>query len=136
MFSRTARFGGRKTLVRKFDRLSARAVATLTKPGRHSDGGGLYLRVDRSGAMRWVFMFEPAGHQREAGLGSAAAVPLAKAREAAAGFREALASGFDPLDVRQAARVAQEGRKTFGQIAESFLAAKAHGWRNAKHRAQ
>jgi hypothetical protein len=123
-------------LVKKFNRLTARTIATVTKPGRHADGGGLYLKVDRSGAKRWVFMFERGGKQREAGLGPANAVPLAKAREIAASFRASLADGDDPIKTRRAARVAQAARKTFGEVADSFLAVKAHGWRNAKHRAQ
>jgi integrase len=123
-------------LVKKFNRLTARTIATVTKPGRHADGGGLYLKVDRSGAKRWVFMFERAGKQREAGLGPTNAVPLAKAREIAASFRAALANGDDPIKTRRAAREAQDARKTFGEVADAFLAAKAHGWRNAKHRAQ
>jgi integrase len=123
-------------LVKKINRLTARTVATLTKPGRHADGGGLYLKIDKGGAKRWTFMFERAGKQREAGLGSANAVSLGKARDLAIAFRAALADGDDPIKARQAGRAAQEGRKTFGQVAESFLEAKAHGWRNAKHRAQ
>jgi hypothetical protein len=81
-------------------------------------------------------MFEKAGKQREAGLGSAITVPLAKARELAASFRASLADGQDPIAARRAGRAAQAGRKTFGAVAESFLAAKAPGWRNPKHRAQ
>ena len=123
-------------MVKKFNRLTARTIATVTKPGRHADGGGLYLKVDRGGAKRWVFMFERAGKQREAGLGPANAVPLAKAREIAASFRASLADGNDPIKARRAARVAQAARKTFGEIADAFLAARAHSWRNAKHRAQ
>jgi integrase len=129
-------FGGQKTMVNKINRLSARAVATLTKPGRHSDGGGLYLKVDKSGTRRWVFMFERGGKQREAGLGSAAAVPLAKVRDIAREFREALAAGEDPIATREAGRRARQGRKTFGQCADDFLAAKSPALRNAKHRAQ
>jgi integrase len=138
--SRTAEFGGAKTLVKKINRLTARAVATLKKPGRHADGGGLYLRVDDSGARRWVFLWERKADgkrmQREAGLGSAQAVTLARAREKAAAFRSMLAEGVDPLAARAASTAAREGRRTFGHIAEAFLAAKEHSWRNAKHRAQ
>ena len=32
-------------MARKVDRLSARSVAALNKPGRHGDGGGLYLSI-------------------------------------------------------------------------------------------
>jgi integrase len=129
-------FGGTKTVVKKINRLSARAVAALAKPGRHADGGGLYLTIDKSGAKRWTFMFERSGRQREAGLGGINSVPLAKAREIATGFREALAGGVDPIDARQTDRRAQKGRKTFGQVATAFLAAKEAGWRNEKHRKQ
>ena len=47
-----------------------------------------------------------------------------------------LAQGLDPLDVRQAGRVASAARATFGAVADALLASKAGGWRNAKHRAQ
>jgi integrase len=129
-------FGGRTAMVRHFNRLSARAVATLTKPGRHADGGGLYLTIDKRGGRRWTFMFERGGRQREAGLVSAASVPLAKARALAAQFREALAAGQDPIATREASRRAREGRKTFGEIADALIAAKEAGWRSEKHKAQ
>src|SRR3712207_7699396 len=37
--------GGERQMPNQLHTLSARTVATLTKPGRHSDGGGLYLNV-------------------------------------------------------------------------------------------
>jgi hypothetical protein len=91
-------FDGEKTVVSKINRLTARSVATLSKRGRHADGGGLYLSIDASGAKRWTFMFERAGRQREAGLGSINTVPLAKARTIAATFREILFDGRDPIE--------------------------------------
>jgi hypothetical protein len=39
-----------RSMTRSIHKLSARAVATLAKPGRHSDGGGLYLSISRDGA--------------------------------------------------------------------------------------
>ena len=71
-------------MVQKLNRLSARAVATLATPGRHADGGGLYLLISATGAKRWTFMWQRDGRQREAGLGGVSSVPLAKAREIAA----------------------------------------------------
>ena len=44
-------------MARQINRLSARAVQTLTAPGRHSDGGGLYLIIDSNGAKRWAFLY-------------------------------------------------------------------------------
>ncbi|VTZ25970.1 Integrase family protein [Methylocella tundrae] len=123
-------------MVKKINRLSARTIATLSKPGRHADGGGLYLKVDAGGAKRWTFMWMRAGRQREAGLGSVIAVPLVKAREIAASYRAVLADGGDPIESRQKAQAEKQGRKTFGDVANEFLLANEPSWRNAKHRAQ
>lgn len=35
-------------------RLSAAGVKALTTAGRHADGGGLYLEIDRAGRKRWM----------------------------------------------------------------------------------
>jgi hypothetical protein len=122
--------------MRKLTRLSARAVATFTKPGRHADGGGGYMVIDKNGAKRWVFMYEKDGRQRETGLGSVHSVPLAKARELFAECRAWLAAGKDPITERRAARQAQQARKTFGQCAVELHESKRSGWRSAKHGAQ
>src|SRR5262245_46906485 len=37
--------GGEKPMGRQVDKLTARKVDTIKAPGRHSDGGGLYLNV-------------------------------------------------------------------------------------------
>ena len=55
-------------MARQTNRLNARAVATLTRPGRHADGGNLYLIVDKGGAKRWAFLFRQEGKLREMGL--------------------------------------------------------------------
>jgi len=76
------------------------------------------------------------GRQREAGLGSVNAVSLAKARDIAASMRAQLADGRDPIEARQATRAERDGRKTFGDVANSFMKDNARSWHNAKHRAQ
>jgi hypothetical protein len=78
-------------MARQLNRLSARAVATVGKPGRQADGGNLILVVDKSGAKRWVFLFRWEGRLREMGLGGLNSVPLARARELAARARENVA---------------------------------------------
>jgi integrase len=126
---------GQRRLV---GRLSARAAATLAKPGRHADGGGLYLVVDDSGARRWVFLFSFAGKRREMGLGGFNAIGLARARELAAQAREQVALGIDPVAARKAERepVAPPHKPTFGEIAEGYVETNGAVWKNAKHRAQ
>ncbi len=115
----------------KLNKLSARAVATLTAPGRHSDGGGLYLLVKPTGAKSWVFMFKREGRQREMGLGSILGVALAVARDRAAAARTDLAEGRDPLGARDKSKA-----KTFGDLADAHVRSMSPQWRNPKHVAQ
>ena len=106
----------------------------MTKPGRHSDGGNLYLAVTAKGTKRWVFMYALDGKQREAGLGSLSTVPLAAAREQARRMREHLAQGRDPIRARDAARTFTV--PMFGEFADDFLTNIEAGFRNEKHRYQ
>ncbi len=118
---------------RKLHKLTARTVATITRPGRHSDGGGLYLFISRDSKAvrhRWVFRFAWQGKVREMGL------VLAAARRQAASARFELAKGRDPIEAREAERRAQDGKKTFGDCATALIASKESAWRNAKHRWQ
>jgi Arm DNA-binding domain len=123
-----------RTKARQSHKLSVRTVPTA-KPGRYGDGNGLWLAVSPKGARKWVFRFTWQGRVTEAGLGSCPTVSLANAREKAAEARKLLASGINPIDARKAAKEAQDGAKTFGEVAEAFVAARSHEWRNAKHRA-
>src|SRR6478752_5631862 len=117
---------------RQINRLSARKVETIEKPGRHADGGGLYLVVDKSGARRWVFLFRQAGRLREMGLGSSRGVSLARARELPAQARAAQAAGEDPLEKRSLERAVP----SFGAMADEVITSLSPAWKNAKHRAQ
>jgi integrase len=123
----------------KLHKLSARTVAALTRPGRHSDGGGLYLFISRDSEAlrrRWVFRFTWAGKAREMGLGPVNGVSLAEARKLATAARNEVANGRDPIEARDAGRRASQGRKAFGDCALALLAAKQSEWRSAKHRQQ
>lgn len=122
-------------MARQLNKLNTLKVAKLTKPGRHSDGGGLYLAIGNEGRRRWVFVYRDRSTKklREMGLGSAADVTLAKARDKAAEARAALADGRDPI---KAGREAATTVPTFGEIAESFLSSMQRQWRNDKHRQQ
>ncbi len=79
------------------NKLSARAVASATKPGRYSDGGGLHLVVAPDGSRKWVFRFAWNGKQRDMGLGALRDVSLAEARSAAATARGHMRAGQGAL---------------------------------------
>lgn len=120
--------------------LSARKVDAIKMPGLYADGGGLYLQVTGTGAKTWIFRYQLAGRRRDMGLGSAATVALAEAREKALAERKRVAAGVDPIEARRASAAAQalaEAKATtFKEAAESYIAAHRAGWKNAKHAAQ
>lgn len=118
-------------MPRQFNRLNARAVATITDCGRHADGGGLYLSISANGGRRWTFLYRWHGKPTELGFGSVRNVTLARARELARQARANLAGGVNPKDVRK-----QSGGATFGDCADQLIEAQRPSWRNAKHAAQ
>jgi hypothetical protein len=111
--------------------LNARAVATLSKQGRHADGGGLYLSISPNGGRRWVFLFRWHGKPTELGFGSARDVTLARARELASEARSKLAENINPRDARK-----RSDDRTFGECADRLIEAMRPSWRNGKHSAQ
>lgn len=113
-------------------KLQAKTVGATGKnalpPGRHSDGNGLFLFVDESGAKRWIFMFTWEGRKREMGLGSFRTLTLAEARAKASEQRALLDKGVNPLDSRKVAA----GVPTFGELAEAVIVARRADWRGKK----
>lgn len=126
-------------MARTRNKLTARAVATLSKTGKHSDGGGLYLRIDNdngSSRRRWIFRFVSRDRTREMGLGGYPEVSLADARKARDAAEKFVQSGQDPIAARDDEQRARIGKPTFGQVADALIEAKGPEWRNDKHRAQ
>src|SRR5688572_528940 len=103
--------------------------ALHAKPGRHSDGKGLYLLVQPSGSRSWVLRVQHNGRRRDLGLGSFiaesinVAVPierrkaltLAQAREKARMAREIAKAGMNPTALW---RVKEDAIPTFRETAE------------------
>jgi integrase len=123
-------------MPKKAKGLTVRQVETLTKPGFHADGGGLYLQILPSGAKTWVYRYQIAGRRRMMGLGSAALVTLAEAREKALTARRMVYEGQDPIEAKRATPAAPSTIPTFADAAGQFIEAKRAGWRNDKHAAQ
>src|SRR3546814_3632044 len=62
------------------------------------DGGGLSLLIARDGSKRWVYIWDRNGKRREMGLGAAADISLAKARDLAEAARQLLDEGIYRLE--------------------------------------
>jgi integrase len=102
------------------------------KPGRHADGGGLYLMVRPSGSRSWVLRAQVDGKRQDFGLGSAAVVSLVQARAKAAELRAKLKTGEE---IGPRAREVKTVAPTFLQAARACHEAIKSGWRNKHHRA-
>ena len=111
-------------------KLTAVGVRNLREAGRYTDGGGLYLVVDPSGAKRWVQRIVVQGRRRDIGLGGATTVSLAEAREKALEIRKLARSGGDPIAER---RAAQRHVPVFAEVIDAVHAEHKKSWKNEKH---
>jgi integrase len=118
-------------MTRSLNKLFDRMAKTEKRPGRHADGGGLYLEIKPSGSRAWLFMWKAGGKRTAMGLGAYPAVSLAGARDKAIDCRRIVAAGGDPLVESRT-----EAVPTFGEVADRLLASKEKSWKNAKHRDQ
>jgi integrase len=112
--------------------LTAAKVKQATEPGKYYDENGLYLRIKPTGAKTWAQKIVIDGKQRELGLGSAALVTLAEARELARINRKAARAGSDPI----ADRKRDSSVPTFNDAVQRVYALHEPSWRNKKHAAQ
>lgn len=124
-------------MARARNKLDAKRAAALSRPGRHGDGGGLYLAIDRDGPVmrrRWVFLFNRNGRRREMGLGGYPAVSLSDARRARDEAWKPVREGRDPIEARRAASPRAAERVTFGQVADEYFETRKGEYRNGKYR--
>jgi len=117
-------------------KLTARQVETLKAPGRHADGGNLYLNIAKSGSKSFVFFYRFGTKQREMGLGSTATTSLAQARQKALSALKMLKEGLDPLVERRAAERAEASKVNFGKFADDYLQEHIGKFKNKAHRRQ
>jgi integrase len=124
----------------KIDLLSAAKVRTLKAPGDYLDGRGLYLQVRSKSSKSWLLKYSIEKRAREMGLGPAADIPLATARELRDRHRALLKQGIDPLEHKEAEKSAKALERakaiTFKDACARYIAANRAGWKNIKHAAQ
>jgi integrase len=117
--------------IHRLNKSKIEAAQKTGKDFRLNDGRGLYL-VRRGQSEAWHLVFELDGKRKEMSLGSAHALTIAAAREAAEAVRAVRKAGGDPIAERRAAR---ENVQTFAEVVAKFLSNEKHG-ANEKHRKQ
>ena len=111
----------------------------IEKPGRHSDGDGLYFRTLGLDRAYWVFRYRTGGKEREMSLGPYPELSLIEARAKHAAVRKAVVvDKTDPLAERRAdkAQALKASAPTFGECADAYLRSHEAAWGNPKHRNQ
>ncbi|MGJ0509950.1 MAG: tyrosine-type recombinase/integrase [Methylocystis sp.] len=114
-------------------KLNARRVATAG-PGKHADGGNLFLVVSEDGRKKWKFIFTFGKRRPELTLGPYPDLSLSDAREAALAARRLVREGINPVDKRRAEK--KQESTTFGAVARELHQDKSIRWRNEKYRRQ
>lgn len=114
-------------------KLTAARLKSLTKPGRYSDGDGLFLVVKPAGGRNWVLRALCGGKRRDIGLGPLKSVDLGDAREAAHQIRRQIAQGLDPVAERKRG---QRKIPTFREAAGIVHREHKPSWKNGKHQNQ
>ena len=109
----------------------AAAFVRSAPVGRHADGNGLYLYVQRTGTRSWIQRLVIRGRKHELGLGSVRLISLAEAREQALANRKLARAGGDPL----ANKHRTQGMPTFAEAAATVVEQKRAGWRSPRQAA-
>ncbi|HEY2531858.1 MAG TPA: integrase arm-type DNA-binding domain-containing protein [Xanthobacteraceae bacterium] len=116
--------------ARGIHKLTGKKIARLTKPGRYSDGGGLYLQVEPGGTKNFIQRVSRDGRDTIIGLGK----DLAAARDKSERIRALVAEGRDP---RAASEVkAAANSITFAEAARRYATKFKVKWKNPVHRNQ
>lgn len=120
------------------------------KPGRLSDGKGLYLLTKPTGAKSWVLRVQHNGQRRDFGIGSFTEKPISsdyellpverrkmltleEARTKARNGRGLAKAGLTPSDEWAKVGAAVEAPRTFEAVAKEYHQQAQKGWRNGKH---
>lgn len=144
------------------EKLTAMTVRKKKKPGRYSDGDGLWLQVSPTGTKSWLFQYSINGKRnRQHGIGVVAVsavdardptkLSLSQARDKAAKLNADVKNGIDPIEAKQRikldkqiadqqqaeAEVLRKAAKlaevTFKQAAMEYIAENRHEWKSRKH---
>lgn len=105
-------------------------VRNLTTPGKHADGGGLYLELTKAGGRYWRMKYRFGGKEKRLAFGVYPGVGLKAARELASTAHKLLKGGSDPGELRKAekTKAVHESVNTLEAVARDWLAHQATRW--------
>lgn len=111
-------------------KLSDAKLRTLSKPGKHFDGGGLYLELTKAGGRYWRLKYRHGGKEKLLALGVYPTVTLKNARDLATAARTTIQAGDDPGQLRKAEKIQTqfEAVNTFERVARDWLDHQAARW--------
>lgn len=127
------------------EKIAALFVKHVSRPGKYSDGGNLYLQVRKATrkspsddvTKSWLFRYSRFGKDTWMGLGPYPDVSLSEARNLATRERKKILQGVDALADKRArkiaARAAHDNMLSFAECAELYVEFQAPGWSNPKH---
>ncbi|AMM23831.1 tyrosine-type recombinase/integrase [Variovorax sp. PAMC 28711] len=113
-------------------KLTDAKLRNLTLPGKHADGGGLYLEVLPTGGRYWRLKYRFGGKEKRLAFGVYPAVGLKDAREQREIAKQFLGRGEDPGEARKAAKVkvSTEAANSFQAVALDWHKANSKRWSN------
>jgi len=114
-------------------KLTDAKLRSLATPGKHFDGGGLYLEVTPAGGRYWRLKYRHGGKEKRLAFGVYPEVSLKTARERRTEARAVLDRGDDPATAKREAteKAAREASVTFEAVAGEWLAHQSSGWEPA-----
>ena len=111
-------------------KLTDALLRNLTDPGKHFDGGGLYLELTPAGGKYWRMKYRHGGKEKRLAFGVYPAVTLKAARDRAAEARKVLEAGDDPGLLRKAekAKAVHESINTLETVCRDWHKHQAARW--------
>lgn len=100
---------------------SIQALTPKAAPYKATDGKGLYLLIQPSGARYWRFSYRWAGKQNTLSCGVYPDVSLDEARTKRDEFRRALSNGINPNEYARAERTAELDEQARQKAVTRFL---------------
>ena len=111
-------------------KLTDAKLRNLNVPGKHFDGGGLYLELTKAGGRYWRLKYRHGGKEKRLAFGVYPAVSLKDARDRAADARKVMQAGDDPGALRKSdkAKALHEAVNTLEAAARGWLVHQSARW--------